>query len=293
MAGIRFSHVADRCRQFSVADRKLDRELYLRRRDRRFAPRHLPPSDRSCAELFLRPAAGNAHQPHHRDLERGLHRRKHVRLERTAALHCHDCGNRPDRHGELADGRRPDRDRGRHGDRDVSSGRGGQAAARRFRRQGRGGRRRDGRRHQQHAAGAGVLRLGLRARPVRRDRESGTCRARPQPALSGKTAAHPRCRHGRADHRAARLGDHAVAARRRDHRRCRAGLHAGAFHSQCDARSCGSAGRCHPARGPVDRSYRHAVAAARIARSSASRAAGQERCCDRLQQHRVSLSRRT
>ena len=38
-------------------------------------------------ELFLRPAAGHADQPHHRDLERGVHGRKHVRLERVAAVH--------------------------------------------------------------------------------------------------------------------------------------------------------------------------------------------------------------
>ena len=42
----------------------------------------------------------------------------------------------------------------------------GQALARRFRQQGRGRRWRDGRCHQQHAAGARVLRPQLRARPV-------------------------------------------------------------------------------------------------------------------------------
>ena len=101
---------------------------------------------------------------------------------------------------------------GAHGGRDVPSGRRGQAAARRLRRQGRRGRRRNGRCHQQHAAGAGVLRPELRARPVRRHRQSGTGRARTQPSLSRKAAAYPCRRHGRADDRAAGLGDHALAA---------------------------------------------------------------------------------
>ena len=45
--------------------------------------------------------------------------------------------------------------------------------------------------------------------------EPGTDGARTQPALSRKAAADPCRRHGRADDRAAGLGDHAVAARRR------------------------------------------------------------------------------
>ena len=93
MAGIHFSHVADRRRQFSVAGRELDRELHLRRRHRRSAPRHVPSSDRPRAELFLRPAAGHADQPHHRDIQRGVHGRKHVRLERVAAVHRDGCGD--------------------------------------------------------------------------------------------------------------------------------------------------------------------------------------------------------
>ena len=129
MAGIRFSHVADRRRQFPVADRQLDRELHLRRSDRRSAPRHLPPSDRPCAELFLRPAAGHADQPHHRHVECGLHRREHVRLERAAAVHRDGRGDRADRNRQPADGGRPDRRRRRHGGGDVPPGRRGQAAA--------------------------------------------------------------------------------------------------------------------------------------------------------------------
>ena len=69
-------------------------------------------------------------------------------------------------------------------------------------------------------------------------------------------------RHRGPDHRTAGLGDHAVAARRRHHRRRRAGLHARAFHPECDARSRGGAGRCHPACRPPDRSHRDAAAAA-------------------------------
>ena len=58
---------------FSVADRKLGREFHLCRRYRRFAPRPVPASHRSRAQLFHRTAAGHADQPHHGDLERGLH----------------------------------------------------------------------------------------------------------------------------------------------------------------------------------------------------------------------------
>ena len=70
--------------------------------------------------------------------------------------------------GGGADGRRRHR-----GLRHVPPGRRGTAAASRIRRQGRGGRRRDGRRHRQHAAGAGVLRLGREHRRFDRavDRE--------------------------------------------------------------------------------------------------------------------------
>ena len=64
------------------------------------APRHLSSSDRPCAELFLRPAAGHADQPHYRDLQCRLHRREHVRLERVAAVHRDRCGDCPDRHRE-------------------------------------------------------------------------------------------------------------------------------------------------------------------------------------------------
>ena len=129
MAGIHFPHVADRSRQLPVADRELDRELHICGSDRRSAPRHLPPSDRPRAELFFRPPAGHADEPHYRDVERGLYRRKHVRLERAAAVHGDDRGDRADWNRQPADGGRADRDRGRHGGGDVPSGRGGQAAA--------------------------------------------------------------------------------------------------------------------------------------------------------------------
>ena len=75
--------------------------------------------------------------------------------------------------------------------------------------------------------------------------------------------------------RAARLGDHAVAARRGDHRRRRAGLHAGTFDPERDARPRRRAGRRHPAFRAPDRGDRDPAAAARIARSSRGRAAGQ------------------
>ena len=71
-----------------------------------------------------------------------------------------------------------------------------------------------------------------------------------------------RGRDGRADHRAARLGHPALAARRRHHRRRRAGLHARPFHPECHARSRRRAGRRHPACRAADRSDRHAAAAA-------------------------------
>ena len=52
--------------------------------------------------------------------------------------------------------------------------------------------------------------------------------------------------------------------RRGHHRRRRAGLHAGAFDPERHARSCGGAGRCHPACRAADGSDCDAAAAARI-----------------------------
>ena len=109
MAGIHFPHVLDRGRQLPVADRELDRELHICGSDRGLAPRHLPSPDRARAELFFRPLAGHADQPHYRDLERGVHGRKHVRLECAAAMHGDDFSDRPDRNGEPVDGGGPDR----------------------------------------------------------------------------------------------------------------------------------------------------------------------------------------
>ena len=96
----------DRRRQSAVAGGQLDRELHLPRRHRGPAPRSVPPPDRPCAELFRRPAARHADQPHHRDLERRLHHREHVHVERAAALRGDGRRDRlrPDR--ERADGRR-------------------------------------------------------------------------------------------------------------------------------------------------------------------------------------------
>src|SRR6266576_288294 len=51
-----------------------------------------------------------------------------------------------------------------------------------------------------------------------------------------------------------------LTARRRHYRRRRAGLYAGAIYSECHARSCRGAGRCYPARRPIDRSYCHPAA---------------------------------
>ena len=63
--------------------------------------------------------------------------------------------------------------RRRHrGVRDVPAGGRRTAAASRFRQQGRRGRRRDGRRHRQHVAGAGILRPRPRAPAVRRSRST-------------------------------------------------------------------------------------------------------------------------
>ena len=92
--------------------------------------------------------------------------------------------------------------------------------------------------------------------------EPGSRRTRPQPALSRKAAAYSRGRDRRADRSRCSPGASALAAGRRHHRRCRADLHARPFHPECDARSCGGAGRCHPACRADDRSDRDPVAAA-------------------------------
>ena len=44
------------------------------------------PSDRTCAGLFRRAAAGNVDEPHHRDLQRRFPDRNHDHVERAAAL---------------------------------------------------------------------------------------------------------------------------------------------------------------------------------------------------------------
>ena len=103
--------------------RRLDRELRLRRRDRRSAARPVPPSYRAFAELFCRPPARHAHKPRHRDVERGVHRREHVRLERAAALRGHGGGDCAGRHRQLADGGWAQPRRGRHGRDHVPAGR--------------------------------------------------------------------------------------------------------------------------------------------------------------------------
>ena len=54
----------------------------------------VPPPHRPFAGLFRRPSARHADEPRHRDLERGLHRREYVRLERAAAVRGDRCGDR-------------------------------------------------------------------------------------------------------------------------------------------------------------------------------------------------------
>src|SRR5580693_4013392 len=76
------------------------------------------------------------------------------------------ASNCVDRHRESADGRRIDRRRRCDRSCDVSPGGRRQAFARRFRQQGRRRRRGDARCHQQHAAGACVLRPQLRAQSI-------------------------------------------------------------------------------------------------------------------------------
>ena len=117
--GVLSSRVADCSRQSVVARRQLDRQLRLRRRHRRSAPRSVPPSDRAFARLLRRPAAGHADKPRHRDLERGLHRREYARLERTAAVRGNHRGDRAGLHYQFADGRGARARRRHHGFRVV------------------------------------------------------------------------------------------------------------------------------------------------------------------------------
>ena len=151
---------------------RLDRQFFVRARDRRSAPRPVSPPDRAFAALFCRPPARHADEPRDRDIQRGLHRREHVRLERAAALRRDRRGDRFRDDDQPADGAdaRGGRRRGR--DRDVPSRRRRQAAASRIRRQGGRRRRRDGRRDRQHVAGARVLRHAARASPLRRARSA-------------------------------------------------------------------------------------------------------------------------
>ena len=146
------------------------------------------------AELFRRSAARHADEPRHRDLERGLHGRKHVRLERAAALRRDGRGDRARLHDQPADGRRAGAvagimvlvmfrlaAAGRPLHHDFAS----KAAAV------------DGEMvdvDQQYAAGARLRRLSARAPPLRRHRRSRDGRAAAQPALSREAAHLPRRR---------------------------------------------------------------------------------------------------
>ena len=94
-----------------------------------------------------------------------------------------------------------------------------------FRRPRRRRRRRDGRHHRQHAAGARLPRLPARAAAVPRDGRPRDDGAPGEPRLSREAAPAARRLDHRAHHRAARLGDLAVAAGRGDHRRRGAGVH--------------------------------------------------------------------
>ena len=86
VAGLRHPRRAHRRRQSPVAIGGLGRPLDVRGRDGRRAPRPLPPSHRACAELLRQPFPRHAHEPHHGDIQRALHRREHAGVERAAAV---------------------------------------------------------------------------------------------------------------------------------------------------------------------------------------------------------------
>ena len=113
--GVRPARLADRRRQSAVAGRQLDRQLRVRRRHRRPAPRPVPSSDGPFARLFRRSPARHPDEPGDRDLECGVHRREYVRLERAAAMRGNRRGDRTRVHHQPADGRGARRRRRRHG----------------------------------------------------------------------------------------------------------------------------------------------------------------------------------
>ena len=92
-----------------VAPGELDRQLDVRGRDGRRAPRSLPPSHGARPELLRQPLPGHADEPHHRHLQCALHRREHAGVERASALHGDDLRHRLRCHGELGHGREPGR----------------------------------------------------------------------------------------------------------------------------------------------------------------------------------------
>ena len=246
----------------------MDREFHVCASNRRSAQRPVPPSNRPFAELFRGSPAGHADEPHHGDVECRLHDRKHVRLERAAAMCRHIGGDRLCHDREHVDGggvdgrRRP----GRlwH----VQAGRGRTAAAPRIRQQGCCGRRRDDRCHQQHAVGQGILQPGARAAPPRFDDRSRARGTSGKFALS-REAAHPaRPDHRGVDDRSLGLGHRALAARRNHNRRRGPCMHARTFRPACDAGLGGGAGRCGPALRPLVRSLGDIAGSAWIARSS-------------------------
>ena len=169
VVGLRLAARAHRGRQPAVAVGELDRQLGVRGRYRGLAPRPVPPSDRPRAGIFRGSVARNTGEPRLRDLECGLHRREHVRLECAAAMRRDRGGDCVRRHRQHADGVRPDAGCRRDGGCAVPPRCCRPAAPSRFCRQGGCGGRRDGRRHQQHAAGLVILRPAPRASQVRCD----------------------------------------------------------------------------------------------------------------------------
>ena len=286
------SHVgtANRGGQFAVAGRKLDREFFLRRCHRRPAARSVLTPYPPRTELLRGPIARYAREPRHRNIQCRLYDGEYVRLEHIAAM-CRDCGSgRVCRSHQRADRGHVDARGGHHDGGDVPYGRRRKTVASRFRRQDGLGRWGNGRRPQQHAHRASILRIGPRVPPLRFDRRSRDDSAAIQPSLSRKAAYSSGFGYRHFDRRVIGVGDRSLAARRRHHRRCRARVHVGIIRAPCNERPCSSTRRRDPAHRSAFRGALYSARPSSVERSPGSRVARQTWHIRCIRKYFVSLS---
>ena len=272
VARLRHARGPHRRGQSAVAPGSLGRQLDLRRRDRRRAPRPVPPSHRACAELLRQPLPRHAHQPHHGHVQRALHGREHAGVERAAALPGNGLRHRassPPSAGAMAASlvvvgglvvvvmfrcaaagkplHHEFANRAAAVDGEMTDVVGNMTIVKAF-----GG-------------------LRPRAPALRRHGRAGDGRAPAKPLLPRAASHHARPRDRGADDSPAGVGHRAVAAQGRDHRRRDPRVHAGPVGAARDARPGRRPGRRDAAHGAVLRGALDAARAAPDVRPSRRR----------------------